>query len=146
MASFIKGFCTEKPTFFEKDIPDLQGKVFIVTGGTSGIGLELAKILYHADVLKIYLFSRSEEAGETAKLSIVSSLPPPGVNSRAIPSSNAIRFIHLDLSGLTIVKEAAREFLETETRLDVIWHNAAIMLAPEGTLLDADPGPDSKTA
>ncbi|TGJ81807.1 hypothetical protein E0Z10_g6960 [Xylaria hypoxylon] len=133
MASFIKGLCTEKPIFLEKDIPDLHGKVFIVTGGTGGIGLEVAKILYHANASRIYLLGRSEEAGETANLSITSSVPSPGVNSRTTPGNNVIRFIHLDLSDLSSVKEAAQSFLESETRLDVIWHNAAIMLAPEGS-------------
>ncbi|KAI0457545.1 hypothetical protein F5B21DRAFT_501275 [Xylaria acuta] len=133
MASFIKGFCTEKPNFLEKHIPDLHGKVFIVTGGTGGIGLELAKILYHANASRVYLLGRSEEAGETTKLSITSSAPPPEVNPRITCGNDAIQFIRLDLSDLSSVKEAAQSFLRRETRLDVIWHNAAIMLAPEGS-------------
>ncbi|KAI1275266.1 hypothetical protein F5Y07DRAFT_370310 [Xylaria sp. FL0933] len=133
MASFIKGLFTEKPIFFEKDIPDLYGKVFIITGGTGGIGLELATMLFHASASRIYLLGRSEEAGESAKLSIISSAPPPEVNPRTTPDNDVVHFIHVDLSDLSSVKEAAKTFLERETRLDVIWHNAAIMLAPEGS-------------
>ncbi|KAI0447116.1 hypothetical protein F4803DRAFT_559023 [Xylaria telfairii] len=133
MASFIKGLHTEKPNLLEKHIPDLNGKVFMITGGTGGIGLELAKILYHANASRIYLLSRSEEAGETAKLSITSSISPPEVDPRVTCGSDAIQFIRLDLSDLSSVKEAAQLFLQKETRLDVIWHNAAIMLAPEGS-------------
>ncbi|KAI0811613.1 hypothetical protein GGR55DRAFT_688232 [Xylaria sp. FL0064] len=133
MASFIKGLFTEKPIFFEKDIPDLYGKVFIITGGTGGIGLELATMLFHANASRIYLLGRSDEAGETAKLSIASSAPPPEVNTRSTPGNDVVQFIHLDLSDLSSVKEASKTFLERETRLDIIWHNAAIMLAPEGS-------------
>ncbi|KAI8956285.1 hypothetical protein F4801DRAFT_10445 [Xylaria longipes] len=133
MASFVKGFFTEKANFLETHIPDLHGKVFIVTGGTGGIGLELAKILYHANASTVYLLGRSQEAGETAKLSITSSAPPPEVNPRVACSNDAIQFIRIDLSDLLSVKEAAQSFLRRETRLDVIWHNAAIMLAPEGS-------------
>lgn len=52
---------------------------------------------------------------------------------RSAPGTDAVRFIRLDLSDLSSVKEAAQEFLSSETRLDVLWHNAAIMLAPEGS-------------
>ncbi|KAI1351517.1 hypothetical protein F5Y01DRAFT_121655 [Xylaria sp. FL0043] len=133
MASFIKGLFTEKPIFFEKDIPDLDGKVFIITGGTGGIGLELSTMLFHANASKIYLLGRSEEAGETAKLNITSSAPPPEVNPHTTPGNDVVQFMRLDLSDLSSVKEAAKTFLERETRLDIIWHNAAIMLAPEGS-------------
>ena len=34
------------PHFTEKDLPSLVGKVFIVTGGNAGVGLELVKILF----------------------------------------------------------------------------------------------------
>ncbi|KAK6815805.1 estradiol 17 beta-dehydrogenase [Apiospora arundinis] len=35
-----------KPDFVEKDLPDLTSKVYIVTGATSGVGKELARLLY----------------------------------------------------------------------------------------------------
>ncbi|OKL64373.1 hypothetical protein UA08_00762 [Talaromyces atroroseus] len=35
-----------EPHFTEKEIPSLEGGVFIVTGGNSGVGLEIVKILY----------------------------------------------------------------------------------------------------
>ncbi|KAJ0279574.1 hypothetical protein CBS470a_009186 [Colletotrichum nupharicola] len=50
-----------KPTFTEADVPanSQRGRVFIVTGGNAGIGLELTKILYAAGAT-VYIASRSE--------------------------------------------------------------------------------------
>lgn len=33
-----------------KDIPDLSGKVFVVTGGSAGIGMLVAYMLAHEDL------------------------------------------------------------------------------------------------
>lgn len=48
-----------KPTFTEDNVPSQQGKVFIVTGGNSGVGFELCKILYGTGAT-VYMASRSE--------------------------------------------------------------------------------------
>lgn len=50
-----------KPGFTEKNVPtgSQRGRVFIVTGGNAGIGLELTKILYAAGAT-VYIASRSK--------------------------------------------------------------------------------------
>jgi NAD(P)-dependent dehydrogenase (short-subunit alcohol dehydrogenase family) len=53
---------------------------------------------------------------------------------RAAEPGEAICFLQLDLGDLNSVKAAAESILRAETRLDIIWHNAAIMLAPEGSV------------
>ncbi|KAI4864342.1 hypothetical protein F4820DRAFT_458945 [Hypoxylon rubiginosum] len=50
------------PTFSKLDVPDLSGKVYIVTGTTSGIGKELARILYSKSV-----YMAAQEEGDTIK-------------------------------------------------------------------------------
>jgi NAD(P)-dependent dehydrogenase (short-subunit alcohol dehydrogenase family) len=47
-------FFPPKPTLTEANLPSQKGKVCIVTGGYSSVGLELCTILYQADG-KVYL-------------------------------------------------------------------------------------------
>ncbi|KAL7907600.1 hypothetical protein GGI35DRAFT_454459 [Trichoderma velutinum] len=153
--AFLRSYFPAKPALLEKDVVDLKGRVrsikpsvhmnvgltnafiqqvFIITGGTGGIGLELAKMLYHADATRIYLLSRSAQSGDTAIGLIKKSEPPPGVKPRSAKDEDTVRFIALDLGDLSSIKAASESFLKVETRLDVIWHNAAVMLAPEGSV------------
>lgn len=53
-----------KPLFTEAEVPSQKGKVFIVTGGNSGIGYALIKILYGTGAT-IYMASRSKVGPES---------------------------------------------------------------------------------
>lgn len=48
-----------KAAFTEKELPLQKDRVFIVTGGNSGVGFELCKILYGSGAT-IYMASRSK--------------------------------------------------------------------------------------
>jgi NAD(P)-dependent dehydrogenase (short-subunit alcohol dehydrogenase family) len=48
-----------QPTPTLKNVPSQAGKVFVVTGGSSGIGFELAMILYRKGG-RVYIAGRSE--------------------------------------------------------------------------------------
>ncbi|KAK5989541.1 Short-chain dehydrogenase/reductase eriB [Cladobotryum mycophilum] len=133
MSLFRTYFAPGTPTYNESDVPDVQGKVFIITGGTGGVGLEIAKILYATNASRIYLLGRSPSAMEEAIDAIRNQKSHSPVRSRNMPDEDVVRFLRLDLSDLASIKQTARVFLEKETRLDVLWHNAAIMLAPEGS-------------
>ncbi|KAK9339546.1 hypothetical protein V1521DRAFT_427139 [Lipomyces starkeyi] len=91
-------------TFTEKDVPDVAGKVFLVTGGSSGVGLELCRILYHRGG-RVIVAGRSEQAYNDA----------------------------LDLNDLTTIKPAAQELLAKVNRLDIAWYNAGVMTPPVGS-------------
>ena len=44
---WTESFFVPKPKFTADDIPDLSGRVMIVTGGNSGIGKETVKVSAH---------------------------------------------------------------------------------------------------
>ncbi|KAK1638042.1 hypothetical protein BDP81DRAFT_371295 [Colletotrichum phormii] len=112
-----------KPTFTEQNLSNQAGRVFIITGGASGIGLELCKILYAANAT-IYIATRSSEKIATATKTIKTIYPSS--NGRLEP-------LILDLADLKTIKPAVETFLAKETRLDVLVHNAGVMMPPQGS-------------
>lgn len=110
----------EYPHFTENDIPSQKGKVFIVTGGNTGVGYEIIKILYGKEA-KVYMASRNEMKARAA-ITALEATPhtTPG----------ELRFIHLDLDDLSTIKSAATDFMAQETTLNGLWHNAGVSLIP----------------
>ncbi|KAI0205204.1 hypothetical protein F4808DRAFT_410924 [Astrocystis sublimbata] len=105
-----------KPRFVEKDVPDLAGKVTIVTGSNTGLGKEVAQILYSKNA-KVYMLNRSEEKTKQAISSIKSAVPK---------SSGDLIFIQLDLADLTTIKATVNEFQRRESKLHLLFNNAGI--------------------
>ncbi|KAM0253669.1 hypothetical protein ACHAQJ_007181 [Trichoderma viride] len=117
------------PGFTEKDLARSERKgwfatVYVITGSNTGIGKELAKILYSKNA-KIYIAARNELKGLAAIESIKADLPY---------SSGTLIFLHLELDDLTLVSQAARALLSQETRLDVLFNNAGVMHPPSGSV------------
>ena len=98
------------------NIPDLTGKVIIVTGGNSGLGYESVKA-FAGKGAEVILASRSVEKGETAKTSI------GNVKGKIV-------VMQLDLMDFASIKSFAAEFLKKYPRLDVLLNNAGIMTTP----------------
>ncbi|CAM1510828.1 Fc.00g083410.m01.CDS01 [Cosmosporella sp. VM-42] len=111
------------PHFTEEDVPDQSGKVFIVTGGSAGVGKELARILFGLNAT-VYIAARSEARVHIAISQICSSYPT---------SSGNLYFLPVDLADLDSVRQAADKFLAKEKRLDVLWNNAGVMHPPAGS-------------
>jgi len=106
-----------KPTFGLNDIPNLSGKVFIVTGGNTGVGKEIVKGLLLHDAT-VYLAARSQPKAEEAIREL-----------KGITGKEA-KFLQLDLSDLQSVKNAANSFTEQERSLHVLINNAGVMTPP----------------
>ncbi|KAE8317925.1 hypothetical protein BDV41DRAFT_561102 [Aspergillus transmontanensis] len=104
--------------FHPGTLPDLKGKVFIVTGGNSGIGYyTVAHLAEHG--AHVYMCARSPEKGTAAIANI----------KEMHPSAN-IDLLQMDLMDLTSVVAAANHFLTLETALHGLANNAGIMATP----------------
>ncbi|KAL3705531.1 short-chain alcohol dehydrogenase [Talaromyces marneffei ATCC 18224] len=113
------------PSFTEKDLPSLVGEVFIITGAASGVGFELAKILYVAGGT-IYVAARSATRCEGAIEKIKDQ-------TRGKKAEGVLKPMILDLADLRTIKRAVEDFQRQETRLDVLVNNAGVMNTPVGS-------------
>lgn len=115
-SSFTQMF-PPKPTFTEKDLPDLQERVYIVTGANTGTGKELTRLLYSHNA-KVYMLARSEDKAAAAIAE---------VQQRCPSSSGELVFLRLDLADLSAVKATVEAFLAREDRLHVLFNNAGVL-------------------
>ena len=106
----------KKENWTTANIPDLTGKVIIVTGGNSGLGYESVKAFAEKGA-EVILATRSIEKGETAKQQI------GNVKGKIV-------VMQLDLMDFASVKSFADNFSKKYTRLDVLLNNAGIMTTP----------------
>ncbi|KAK8029893.1 hypothetical protein PG993_011184 [Apiospora rasikravindrae] len=121
--SFMKQSFPGSPTFTDKDVPDLTGKVIIVTGSNTGLGKEIARIVYSKNA-KVYMMARSEDKTLRAMEDIKMAVPKSG---------GELIFLPLDLSDLTKVKKSASEFLGRERQLHVLFNNAGVGYPEKGS-------------
>ncbi|KAJ7506031.1 NAD-P-binding protein [Mycena galericulata] len=122
--SLLGQFYPPKPKWWQKDIPDLTGKVMLVTGGKAGIGKETVKALLQHNA-KVYLAARGRE--ETEKV----------IDELKRATGQTAIFLELDLASLAHVRRAAEEFLHKEKELHVLFNNAGVMW-PKLKLLTKD--------
>lgn len=92
----------------------LDGKTVIVTGGTAGMGLEIATDLAHRGA-RVIVACPFEDEGNSARKQIV----------QETENENVV-FKLLDLGSLKSVRQFAADILKTEDRLDVLINNAGI--------------------
>lgn len=110
----------------ETDLPFQAGKVFIVTGANTGIGLELARILFVKEGT-VYLTGRSTRKVDAAITQLEKEF-------RDSTSKGQLRSLFFDLADLTTIVKAVNTFLKQETRLEVLFNNAEIAQVPPGSV------------
>ncbi|KAF7304933.1 hypothetical protein MKEN_01207600 [Mycena kentingensis (nom. inval.)] len=108
------------PSFTTDNIPDLTGRVALVTGANGGIGYHTALALARSGA-KVYLAARSEDRARAAIEQITALVPD---------AKERLAYLHFDLTSLASAKAAAETFLAAETRLDILVNNAGILTAP----------------
>lgn len=105
-------------------IADQKGRVAIVTGSSSGIGYETARVLAEKSATVI-MAVRSTQKGNGAADKILGQHP------------NAdIKVMELDLANLGSVREFAAEFKNNFSRLNLLINNAGVMMPPYSKTAD----------
>ncbi|KAL3495797.1 retinol dehydrogenase 11 [Aspergillus germanicus] len=108
-----------------QDIPDLSGKVILVTGGTAGLGANAVIELSKHSPAHIYITGRNTKSAA----GVIKQVAETG-------SKTPVSFITCDLALLASVKRAADEFRSKETRLDILMCSAGIMAVDHGLTAD----------
>ena len=105
-------------TWTTNDIPDLSGRLAIITGATGGLGLETSLVL----------------AGKGAEVVLAARNPAKGAEAERLIRSRhanaAVRFELLDLASLASVRAFAERHLATGRPIDILIDNAGVMALP----------------
>ncbi|PQE05995.1 short-chain dehydrogenase protein [Rutstroemia sp. NJR-2017a BBW] len=99
----------------------LTGKVILITGCSSGIGIETARSLATTGAT-LYLTARNIDKAKTALGDLA--------------QQSNIHFLELDLGSLSSVRSCAAEFLKNSPTLNILIANAGVMIPPEGRTVD----------
>ncbi|KAG7234024.1 hypothetical protein INR49_005986 [Caranx melampygus] len=97
----------------------LDGKTVLITGANTGIGKETSRELARRGarvVMACRDLTRAERAAEEIR--------------RTTGNGNVV-IRHLDLASLYSVRQFAKDFLDSEDRLDILINNAGVMMCPK---------------
>jgi NAD(P)-dependent dehydrogenase (short-subunit alcohol dehydrogenase family) len=97
---------------------DLSGKVAMVTGASTGLGLETARALAAAGA-HVILAVRTDDKGETSRTKILETVP-----------AASLEHVLLDLGSLESVRTCASTILARHDRIDLLINNAGVMFTP----------------
>lgn len=100
-------------------LPDLTGKMAVVTGASDGIGTVIATQLARSGA-EVVMPVRSAAKGERAAKSIRTAVPGAQISTRT-----------LDLSSLNSVAALASELVSEGRSIDILVNNAGVMQPPE---------------
>jgi len=103
----------------KNNIPDLSGKIAIVTGSNTGIGFETAKALFEAGA-QVTIAARDVQKAKNAIQKIQSDTAGTGT----------LDYGKLDLANTGQVREFADHFMQKHTKLDILINNAGVMVPP----------------
>lgn len=97
---------------------NLNNKNVVITGASSGLGLESARSLAQAGA-DIIIAARNPEKINKAKQHILQSVPQANISH-----------VLLDLSDLDSVRKAAESLKERDLSIDILINNAGVMACP----------------
>ncbi len=105
-------------------IADQSGRVAVVTGANTGLGLETARALAGSGAL-VVLAVRNLEKGQAALEAI-----------QADHGAASLELLELDLASLDSIRGAAAELAERFERIDLLINNAGVMYTPRSKTAD----------
>jgi NAD(P)-dependent dehydrogenase (short-subunit alcohol dehydrogenase family) len=117
------------------DVPGQAGRTAVVTGGNTGLGLEVARVLARAGA-RVVIAARDPEKAKWAVADIATGVRRAQMTSaqRASGANGAapalVETVRLDLASLASVREAAAELRERCARIDLLVNNAGVMMTP----------------
>ncbi|KAF2104586.1 retinol dehydrogenase 14 [Rhizodiscina lignyota] len=98
------------------DIQSLEGKVFLITGGTAGLGSGAIEAFAEHNPSHIFFTGRNKKSADKLISTVQSKF-----------ASVNLTFLECDQTSLASVREAANKFLAQSNRLDVLMCNAGVM-------------------
>jgi hypothetical protein len=119
-------------TYFTPDrysiaqIPDLTGKVAIVTGANTGLGYTTMVALAGRGA-HVFLACRSQKRAHAA---IQTALPEIRSKYPLLTTAPKLEFLELDLMDINKTRQAAKEFLRKGLPLHILVCNAGIQVVP----------------
>ena len=106
------------------DVPDLSGKLAVVTGANSGLGLGLTGRLAAAGA-EVVMAVRNLEKGDAARNEVLAAHPEA-----------RIRLEQIDLASLASVGEFAERLTAQGRPVDILLNNAGVMMPPQRETTD----------
>ena len=113
-----------KQKWDSNDIQDQKGRVAVVTGSSSGIGYETARVLAEKNATVI-MAVRNLEKGEKARAKILSQQKDADIS-----------VMELDLADLRSVRCFTENYKKVYSRLDLLINNAGVMMPPYSKTAD----------
>jgi NAD(P)-dependent dehydrogenase (short-subunit alcohol dehydrogenase family) len=101
-----------------EQLPGLSGKLFVITGGNSGIGFEAARHLAKAGA-DLVLACRDTRKADSA------------IRQLQTEYKSSVTAVQLDLSDLSSVRAAATELRKNNAKIDGLLNNAGVMQTPK---------------
>ncbi|MEO8106282.1 MAG: oxidoreductase [Actinomycetes bacterium] len=105
-------------------VPDLTGKVAVVTGANGGLGLQTARV-FAGKGGHVVMAVRNQDKANLAVDAIRDEFPDAG-----------LELVELDLASQASVKKAAAQIVSTHERIDILVNNAGLMALPERMTAD----------
>lgn len=113
-----KGGKMAKNEWTAENIPSQQGKIILITGANSGLGLEATRVLSAKDA-HVIMAVRNMNKGKEAASKIREEYP-----------KSQLELMHLDLADFDSIRKFSEEFHSKHSKLDVLINNAGVMSPP----------------